>query len=102
MQSQLKTEELWITCVIGLGNESGDVQRIPLYTKKSGDNIGLVWKGIYMSRECQFEDVTTIHCTTSPHALGTRSSLSCLLAFYGIPYIPHCFNWKNFLFTSCH
>ena len=50
---------------------------------KSGDNIGLVWSKIYMSKKCQFEDVTIIplyYCITC-----TRSSLSCLLAFYGIP-----------------
>ena len=27
---------------------------------KSGDNIGLVWSKIYVSKKCQFEDVTII------------------------------------------
>ena len=47
---------------------------------KSGDNIGRVWSKIYMSRKCQFEDVTIIPLHHMP-----RSSLSCLLAFYSIP-----------------
>ena len=42
---------------------------------KSGDNIGLMWSKIYMSKKCQF--VLLHHMP--------RSSLSCLLAFYGIP-----------------
>ena len=54
------------------------------------DNVGLVWRKIYMSKLCQFEDVTII-----PWYSCTMSSLSSLLAFYGIP-IFHTF---NFLFT---
>ena len=39
---------------------------------KSGDNIGLVWKKIHMSKKCQFEDTTTINWYF-------------LLDYYGIP-----------------
>ena len=53
---------------------------------KSGDNIGLVWSKIYMSKKCQFEDVTIIHCTIASHAQG---HLCCLLAFYGIPTLQN-------------
>ena len=44
---------------------------------KSGDNIGLVWKFI----EASFEDITIIKLRIT----YTKSSLSYLLAFYGIP-----------------
>ena len=27
---------------------------------KGGDNIGLAWSKIYMSKKCQFEDVTIV------------------------------------------
>ena len=55
-----------------------------------------------MSKKCQFEDVTIIplyYCITC-----TRSSLSCLLAFYGIPIfnifnIVPVFNSQDLLFT---
>ena len=59
------------------------------------EKIWLVWRKLYMSKKCQFEDVIVIPlycCITS-----TRSSLSCLLAFYGIPIF---INSNNFLFTS--
>ena len=50
------------------------------------DNIGLVWRKIYTSKRCQFEDVTIMHSATASHAVYS-SSLPCLHAFYGI-YIP--------------
>ena len=43
---------------------------------KVGDNIGLVRRKIYMSRQCQFVAIMCLHCTIA--------SQSCLLALYGI------------------
>ena len=54
---------------------------------KSGDNIGLVWKFI----EASFEDITIIKLRIT----YTRSSLSYLLAFYGIPI------FKFFMECTC-
>ena len=48
------------------------------------NNIGLVWRKIYTSKQRQFEDVC------NHHPIVTRSSLSCLLAFYGILYTFSC------------
>ena len=65
---------------------------------KSGDKIGLVWSKIYMSKKCQFEDVTIIplyYCITCP------MTLSCVLASYSIPIFHTFFNSQNFLF-SCY
>ena len=43
-----------------------------------GDNIGLVWRNIYTSKQCQFEDVTIIHSTTASHALSHACLVSLL------------------------
>ena len=56
---------------------------------KSGDNIGLVWKFI----EASFEDITIIKLRIT----YTRSSLSYLLAFYGIPIFN---TFENFLWNA--
>ena len=45
---------------------------------ESGDNIGLVWRKIYTSKQCQFEDVTIIHSTTASHTLGHPCLVSLL------------------------
>ena len=51
-----------------------------------------------MSKRCQFKVCS--HHPLYYCIMFTRSSLSCLLTFNGIPmYIPHFFNSKNFLFT---
>ena len=39
------------------------------------DNVGLVWRKIYTSKQCQFEDVTIIYSTTASHTLGLVSLL---------------------------
>ena len=64
---------------------------------KSGDKIGLVWSKIYMSKKCQFEDVTIIPLYYMP-----RSSLSCLLAFYGIPIFHTFLIRRIFYLFTCH
>ena len=46
------------------------------------DNIGLVWRKCYTSKLCQFKVCS--HHPLYYCIMFTRSSLSCLLAFYGI------------------
>ena len=40
--------------------------------------LQLVWNKIYMSKKCQFEDVTIIQCTITKHALGYPCSVSLI------------------------
>ena len=42
------------------------------------DNIGLVWRKIYTSKQCQFEDVTIMHAATASHALRHPCLVSLL------------------------
>ena len=46
---------------------------------RSGDNIGLVWWGMCMSKQCQREvHVPLIHCATTSHAPGHPCLVSLL------------------------
>ena len=61
---------------------------------RSGDNIGLVWWRMCMSKQCQREvHVPLIHCATTSHALGHP----CLVSLLDMSS-PSLFNSQNFLF----
>ena len=63
---------------------------------RSGDNIGLVWWRMCMSKQCQREVyVPLIHCATTSHALGHHCLVSLL--FMSSLYST-LFNSQNILF----
>ena len=64
---------------------------------RSGDNIGLVWWRMCMSKQCQREVyVPLIHCATTSHALGH----SCLVSLLFMSSLySTLFSSQNFLFT---
>ena len=49
------------------------------------NNIGLVWRKMYKSKQCQFEDITIIHSTTASHALHHPCLVSLLFMASIIP-----------------
>ena len=69
---------------------------------KSGDNIGLVWRKMYMSEQCQFE-----MCSHHPLYYCITYTLSCLLVFspiftiYYKTFKHHCIarSVQHFLFV---
>ena len=64
---------------------------------RSGDNIGLVWWRMCMSKQCQREVyVPLIHCATTSHALGHPYLVSLL---YMSSLYSTLFNSQNILFT---
>ena len=64
---------------------------------RSGDNIGLVWWGMCMSKQCRCEVyVPLIHCATTSHVLGHHCLVSLL---YMASLYSTLFNSQNFLFT---
>ena len=64
---------------------------------RSGDNIGLVWWRMCMSKQCQREvHVPLIHCATTSHALGHPCLVSLL---YMASLYSTLFNSQKFFFT---